>query len=51
MKNSYFHNENVFFSKNDKDSHEKCSFFYDFDEKRHGFLLFLILVLENDKDS
>ena len=41
----------MFFSKNDKDSHQKCSFFYDFDEKRNGFLIVFVFFLKNDKDS
>ena len=36
----------VFFLKNDKDSHQKCSFFYDFDEKRNVFLTVSVFFLK-----
>ena len=39
----------MFFSKNDKDSHQQCNFFCDFDEKRNGFLIVLGLFLKTTR--
>ncbi len=37
-------------SKNETDSHQKCYFFCDVDEKRNGFLIVLCVSLKNDKE-